>query len=231
MTENPHRKRRHRCARSFVLSSFSAILVENVGSRAGIGGFIPFYISAKQQCERQIFNYYYANVSRQISLIKKYNLYDIFIKEEGNRMKRTFCIIVCFIMILSLCACKADDTIPLHSGYYYAAGDYGNQSDFPKLITPYLELDTESQTFRLGQGVLLSFSVQGTYKIKNNKIIAASQFSSCKISSYTFEIKDSETVILINCKDHPKLGLPIGTEFIYSEEDPFQPVSDKTMLS
>lgn len=143
-------------------------------------------------------------------------------------MKRIFCIIACLLMILPLCACKADNTVPLHSGYYYAAGDYGSQSDFPKLITPYLELDTESQTFRLGRGVLLSHSVQGTYKIRNNKIIAASQFSSCKISSYTFEIKDSETVILIDCKNHSKTELPIDAEFIYSEEDPFQPVSDKT---
>jgi len=143
-------------------------------------------------------------------------------------MKRTFCIIACLLMILSLCACNADNPIPLHSGTYYASGDYGSQSDFPKLITPYLELDTENCTFRLGRGVILSHSVQGTYKIRNNKIIASSHFSSCKILSYIFEIKDSETVILIDCKDHSKFGLPIDTEFIYSEEDPFQPVSDKT---
>ena len=107
-------------------------------------------------------------------------------------MKRIFCYLVCFLILFSIAGCNSD-TCPVRSGNYYAVGDY------EEMLTPYLWI--------------VSYAEHGTYEITEGKVIAASQSTTFK-----FEIKDKNTLVLIDNGDNDYFKIPVNTQFIYSED-------------
>ena len=121
-------------------------------------------------------------------------------------MKRVICCLIFLLMLLSFVGCNSD-TIPVLSGNYYAVGDY------EEMLTPYLRLDVNENKFSLCPGTIVSYAENGTYKILNDKIIATSQSA-----TFEFEIKDKNTLILIDNGDNDSFEIPINTQFVYSED-------------
>ena len=121
-------------------------------------------------------------------------------------MKRIFCSLVCFLILFSIAGCNSD-TCPVRSGNYYAVGDY------EEMLTPYLRIDTDKNEFSLGAGSVISYAEHGTYEITDGKVIAASQSTTFK-----FEIKDKNTLVLIDNGDNDYFKIPVNTQFIYSED-------------
>ena len=121
-------------------------------------------------------------------------------------MKRTLCCLISLFMFFSFVGCNSD-TCPVRSGNYYAVGDY------EEMLTPYLWIDTDNNEFRFGAGSVVSYQEYGSYKIADGKIIATSQSTTFK-----FEIKDKNTLVLIDNGDNDYFKIPVNTQFIYSED-------------
>ncbi|MEE1197695.1 MAG: hypothetical protein U0K54_00935 [Acutalibacteraceae bacterium] len=121
-------------------------------------------------------------------------------------MKRIICFLICLLMLFSFVGCDSATT-PVLSGSYYAVGDYEEGS------TPYVSLSLDDNTFRMGAGSLVSYHEYGSYKIADGKIIATSQSI-----TFEFEIKDKNTLILIDNGDNDVFKIPINTQFVYSED-------------
>mgnify|MGYP006974611650 CR=1 FL=1 len=121
-------------------------------------------------------------------------------------MKRILCFLICLLMLFSFVGCDSDTT-PVLSGNYYAVGDYD------EMLTPYLCLDVNENTFSLGAGSVVSYQEYGSYKIADGKIIATSQRTTFK-----FEVKDKNTLVLIDNGDNDYFKIPVNTQFIYSED-------------
>ena len=121
-------------------------------------------------------------------------------------MKRILCCLICLLTLFSFVGCNSD-TPPVLSGSYYAVGDY------EEMLTPYLWLDINENKFLLGAGSVVSYAENGSYKILDGKIIATSQSTTFK-----FEIKDKNTLVLVDNGDYDFFKIPINTQFIYSED-------------
>lgn len=121
-------------------------------------------------------------------------------------MKRTICCLICLLMLFSFVGCNSATTSVL-SGNYYAFGDY------EEMLTPYLWLDTNKNKFSLGPGSIVSYAENGSYEMVDGKIIATSQST-----TFEFEIKDKNTLILIDNGDNDFFKIPINTQFVYSED-------------
>ena len=121
-------------------------------------------------------------------------------------MKRIIYCLIFLLTLFSFVGCGSDTT-PILSGSYYAVGDY------EKMLTPYLWLDTNENKFSLGAGSVVSYAENGSHKILDGKIIATSQST-----TFEFEIKDKNTLILIDNGDKDFFKIPISTQFVYSEE-------------
>ena len=93
------------------------------------------------------------------------------------------------------------------SGNYYAVGDY------EEMLTPYLWLDTNENRFSFGAGSIISYAENGTYELVDGKIVATSQSTTFK-----FEIKDQNILVLIDSGDNDFFKIPINTQFVYSED-------------
>ena len=124
----------------------------------------------------------------------------------GYEMKRIICCLICFLTLLSAVGCGSDTT-PVLSGNYYAVGDYD------EMLTPYLSLDTDNSKFRFGAGSVVSYQEYGSYKITDGKLIATSQYT-----TYEFEIKGDNTLVLTDNGDNDFFKIPVDTEFEYSED-------------
>ena len=121
-------------------------------------------------------------------------------------MKRIICFLICLLMLFSFIGCNSNTT-PVLSGNYYAVGNY------EEMLTPYLWLDINENRFSLGAGSVVSYAENGFYKIQDDKIIATSQST-----TFEFEIKDKNTLILIDNGDNDFFKIPINTQFVYSED-------------
>lgn len=121
-------------------------------------------------------------------------------------MKRIICCLICFLTLLSAVGCSSDTT-PVLSGNYYAVGDYD------EMLTPYLSLDTDNSKFSFGAGSIVSVALYGSYKITDGKLIATS-----RDTTFEFEIKDNNTLVLIDNGEKEIFEIPQDTEFEYSEE-------------
>jgi len=121
-------------------------------------------------------------------------------------MKRIICFLICLLMLFSFVGCDSDTT-PVLSGSYYAVGDY------EEMLTPYLWIDTDKNEFALGAGSIISYAEHGTYEIADGKVIATSQST-----TFEFEIKDNNTLVLIDNGDNEYFKIPINTQFVYSED-------------
>ena len=122
-------------------------------------------------------------------------------------MKRFLCCFICIVLMLSSAGCNSNDNTPILSGSYYAVGDY------EEMVTPYLSLDTDNNEFRFGAGSVVSYQEYGSYKIADGKIIATSQRT-----TFEFEIKDKNTLVLIDNGDNEYFKIPINTQFVFSKD-------------
>ena len=123
-------------------------------------------------------------------------------------MRKSICIIFCLIALFACIGCNSNsDTVSLTSGNYYAEGDY------EELMTPYLWLDTKENRFSFGAGSIISYAENGTYEIVDSKIVATSQST-----TFEFEIKDKDTLVLINNGNNEYFKIPINTEFVFSKD-------------
>lgn len=123
-------------------------------------------------------------------------------------MKRILCCLVCLILLASFVGCNADNnTTSLRSGDYYAVGDY------EEMLTPYLFLNADENEFALGPGTIMSYAEIGTYKEVEGKIIATSQST-----TFQFDIKDENTLILIDTGDSESFKTLLNTQFVFSED-------------
>lgn len=121
-------------------------------------------------------------------------------------MKRFISIILILSCLCMLVACNSN-TVLLHSGNYYAVGDY------EEFLTPYLWLDTSENRFSFGAGSVISYAENGTYEIVDSKIIATSQST-----TFEFEIKDKNTLVLTDNGNNEYFKIPISTQFVFSKD-------------
>ena len=123
-------------------------------------------------------------------------------------MRKILCITICLIVLFTCVGCSSNsDNVTLTSGNYYAVGDY------EKMMTPYLWLDTENHTFSMGEGSVISYAENGTYQVEDGKIFATSQST-----TFVFEIKDKDTLVLTNNGNNEYFKIPINTEFVFSKD-------------
>ena len=121
-------------------------------------------------------------------------------------MKRVISFFICLILLISFSGCNTDnDSTLLHSGNYYAVGDY------EEMLTPYLWLNTDQKTFSFGAGSLISYAEHGNYAVVDESIIATSQST-----TFQFEIVDKNTLILIDNGDNEYFKIPVNTQFVFS---------------
>lgn len=123
-------------------------------------------------------------------------------------MKRILYCIVCLIILASFIGCNTDkNTTSLRSGSFYAVGDY------EEMFTPYFWLDTDENKFALGAGSVVSYAEHGTYEVVKGKIIATSQST-----TFQFEIRDENTLVLIDNGDNEFFKIPVNTQFVFSKD-------------
>lgn len=123
-------------------------------------------------------------------------------------MKRIISLAICLALFLSFPGCGTDRSdIKLTSGNYYLVGDYEEH------MTPCLWLDMDENTFALGAGVAVSYAEHGSFEINDGKLTATSQST-----TFVFEIKDSQTLVLIDSGDKEFLQLPENAEFVFKED-------------
>lgn len=123
-------------------------------------------------------------------------------------MKQILCCLIGIFVLTSAVGCTSDSNTPsLLSGNYYAVGDY------EEMLTPYLYLDTEKNEFRFGTGLVVSYAEYGTYEVVDGTLIATA-----RSTTFQFEIKDQNTLILIDNGDNEYFKIPVNTEFVFSEE-------------
>ena len=121
-------------------------------------------------------------------------------------MKRTVALFLSIIIIIGLTACQntESDSCDLPSGTYYMVGE------FEELMTPYLALNFEDHTFRMGAGSLVSYQEYGSFIVSDNRITATSQST-----VFAFEIKDNNTLILVDNGDNEYFMMPENAEYIF----------------
>ena len=112
------------------------------------------------------------------------------------------------IVAVSFVACQnaQSDPCELPSGTYYMVGE------FEELMTPYLALNFEDHTFRMGAGSLVSYQEYGSFIVSDNRITATSQST-----VFVFEIKDNNTLILVDNGDNEYFKMPNNSEYVFRE--------------
>lgn len=126
-------------------------------------------------------------------------------------MKRIISIYVCLFVVFVFCACGNNGEVELRTGGYYAEDNY-LKGEFEEIMEPRIYINIEKKTFSYSTSPFVSYVEHGTYKIKDNKLIATTQ-----TATYEFEIKDSSTLVFVgNGSEDPKI--PIGTRFVFAEE-------------
>ena len=128
-------------------------------------------------------------------------------------MKMPFLKLICILLCLctvtfTLCAChnKPDKDI-LKTGHYFISSD----EDFEFGKTPFIHVNTDENTISISQGLLYSYIEFGDFEIDNNTLTAATQNT-----TFTFTIKDSNTLILV--ENYEFFELPENATFKYSED-------------
>ncbi len=128
-------------------------------------------------------------------------------------MKKSFlklaCVLLCLCAItFILCACHNEpDEVILRTGHYFLSSD--EEYDFG--TTPCIHINTAENTLDISRGLLYSYAELGDFEIDNNTLIATTQNT-----TFTFTIKDSNTLILV--ENHEFFELPENATFIYSED-------------
>lgn len=121
-------------------------------------------------------------------------------------MKKLLLAILFFVIYMNLFSCQNTDSDPcnLSSGTYYMVGDY------EELMTPYIGLNFEDYTFRMGAGALVSHQEYGDFIVENDTIKATSQST-----TFVFQITDSNSLVLIDNGDNEYFEMPENSEFVF----------------
>lgn len=131
-------------------------------------------------------------------------------------MKRLIVSLLVLTFIFSLIGCSQEgvenevtklQTACVHSGNYYAIGDY------EEFMTPYLWLDTSENRFGFSGGSIISYAEHGTYEIADSKLIATTQST-----TFEFEIKDENTLVLTDNGNSDYFKIPNNTQFVFSND-------------
>lgn len=123
-------------------------------------------------------------------------------------MKRFTIFAICVLILFAFSGCRTDHSNAfLNSGIYYMVGD------FEKGLTPYVSLSFEDHGFRMGAGSLVSLQVHGSFEVNETTLVATSP-----IATFVFEIKDSDTLILIDNGDNEYFQPQENAEFVFSED-------------
>ncbi len=118
-------------------------------------------------------------------------------------MKHLFSMCCVFLFVLVGC-----NSTVLKSGYYYLVGEYD------EFATPYVILNFDDNSFAFGEGTLLSYAERGSFKIKGERITASTQNT-----TFVFEIKDSSSIILMDCGGYEPFAEYEGLEFVYHSKN------------
>ena len=118
-------------------------------------------------------------------------------------MKKFMIILLTLNLLFGLVGCNS---INLESGYYYVGGEY------EEFATPYVKLNFDDNSFSFGEGTLLSYAERGSFEIKGERITASTQNT-----TFVFEIKDSSSIILIDCGGYKPFAEYEGSDFTYRE--------------
>ena len=122
-------------------------------------------------------------------------------------MKRILSIVICIVLLLSITACAPAEPIELKAGAYYLDGN------FKKGATPYIWFYPDQNEFYISSGTTYSYAERGTYEIKDDQLIATSQYT-----VFTFDINNSDTLVLVDSGNNDYFRFQLGIEFIYSTE-------------
>ena len=118
-------------------------------------------------------------------------------------MKKLLIMVLTLTFLFGLVGCSS---INLKSGYYYTVGEY------EEFMTPYVKLNFDDNSFSFGEGTLLSYAERGSFEIKGERITASTQNT-----TFVFEIKDSSSIILIDCGGYKPFAKYEGSDFTYRE--------------
>ncbi len=122
--------------------------------------------------------------------------------------KLSLLFIIFFTLILCLIGCQPQNNTPTLSAGFYCTPTVDESSN-----PAYISLDTEKNEFVFGASITMSYAEYGTYTIKKDKLIAVSQNA-----TFTFEVKDEKTLVLIDKGTDEYFKFPVGTQFILKEE-------------
>ena len=123
-------------------------------------------------------------------------------------MKKIIGGIMCLSVLLVCTGCVSVSETTLTSGYYYAEGTFTTEA------TPYVYLYFDDNCFTMGQSRIFSFAATGSFVIIGNRLIAKTQ-----TGTYVFEIKDSETLLLVIDENNENFGLSKNTKFVFCNDE------------
>ena len=118
-------------------------------------------------------------------------------------MKKLLIMVLTLTFLFGLVGCNS---ISLKTGYYYVDGEY------EEFATPYVKLNFDDNSFAFGEGTILSYAERGRFQIKGERITASTQNT-----TFIFEIKDSSSIILIDCGGYKPFAEYEGSDFTYRE--------------
>ena len=119
-------------------------------------------------------------------------------------MKRFCCLLLSVILIFTFTGCNS---AKLQSGYYFGV------CDREEGVTPYVKFNFEDNSFSFGEGLLLSYAEHGTFITIGKRLIATTQNT-----TFSLEIQDSTSLILIDCGQYAAFEEYEGLEFKYNPD-------------
>lgn len=121
---------------------------------------------------------------------------------------KLFSIFLALIFILiTLSACNSEAVGEIKNDFYFLATE-----DADSFNVPYIHFNTENKTFSMSGGIAISYAISGTYEIDGDVLTA--KYGE---NSYSFEIKDDETLVLTQLTDTEYLKLKVGDEFKFRD--------------
>lgn len=120
-------------------------------------------------------------------------------------MKRLFCIFISIILLFSLAACAVEDS-RVESGLFFLDNNFKTDK------TPYIAIYGDSDKAYISPGSALSFEENGTYKIEGEQLIISAPYT-----TYTFDINDSQTLVLTEITGDDYFKFEPGMVFAYGQ--------------
>lgn len=149
-------------------------------------------------------------------------------------MKRLCCLMACLVVLLLAGGCRSDSpAVTLHTGQYNMVGEpsaflFPSETDGEHLqaasvladegfvesddafFQPTLTLNLDDSSFVLSLSPFISYAEVGNFELKGNRLIATSQEG-----VYSFEVKDSETLVLISTEGNVWFKPTDNASFVY----------------